>query len=210
MKRISAAVLAVLLAVTMTGAAGCTKRKSKASRATAGTTGDRNGPARPTASDPPGATCADTLANVGAATALAWRVNDAQGAPRDEDRSRPGQRRCYYETAPTASLPQVKMVVTYYRIDRRVDRTADDVRKKAAEFVKCTEPLKAPSAGVTLAVQCLEKQGNTLFNVNTLFSGPTGYVLVWISVSPSRQSSSLHPKAREIGRQSVVATYPLI
>jgi hypothetical protein len=193
--------------VSMAGAAGCAKRKSKSNRATAGTADRR---ASPTSSDPAGATCTDVRTGVGAATRMTWRADDAQATPRDEDRSKAGPRRCYFETSATPALPAVKLVVTFYRIDRRVDRTPDDVRRKAAEFVKCTEPLASPPNGVTLAVQCLEKPGTTTFNVNTLYSGPTGYVMIWVSMSPTRASTTLHTKAREIGRQAVGVTYDLI
>lgn len=209
----SVAVLAALMAVSLAGAAGCTKRRSKSGRSSSGAAGTRTDPTgraspSPTASDPAGATCADTLASVNAATRLTWTLDDDQAAPRDEDRAKAGPRRCYFETAATGTVPEVNMVVTYYRIDRRVDRTADDVKRKAAEYVKCTEPLASPPSGVTLSVQCLERQNSTLFNVNTLYSGPTGYVLVWVSMK--RSTTALHTRARELGRQTVGVTYELI
>jgi hypothetical protein len=209
----SVAVLAALMAVSMVGAAGCTKRKSKSGRSSSGAAGPRTDPTgrsspSPAASDPAGASCADTLASVNSATRLTWTLDDDKAASRDKDRAQAGSRHCYFETPAAGTVPEVNMAVTFYRIDRRVDRTADDVKRRAAEYVKCTEPLASPPSGVTLAVQCLEKQNSTLFNVNTLYSGPTGYVLVWVSMK--RSTTALHTRARELGRQTVGVTYDLI
>lgn len=216
MKRMSVAVLAILLAMSMAGMAGCSKkRKGKKGRTSAGATDTRTRPTStnrsspsPSASDPPGATCDEALAKVTRATGLAWRFNEAQSQAPDTTVNGRGPRRCSFQTTATAALPVVKMVVTFYRIDRRVDSTAQDVRKKASDYVKCAENRATTLSGVSLSVQCLEKQSNTLFNVNTLLSGDRGYALVWVSMSGA--STTLQTKAREIGGKAVDVSLGMI
>jgi hypothetical protein len=214
----SMVLLSALLAVSMAGVAGCTKRKSKAGRSTSGTSGDRPD-SRPTtarpspspsASDPAGATCAEVLATVVAATEVAWRFDDGQTQATDESTRKGGFRKCHFKASSTRTLPAAILVVTFYRIDRRNDSDPDRVRDLAAKNAECTERVVSPPPGTTLAVQCLQKHGGTLFNVHTTIAEPTGYVLAWTSMQPATASTALHTRARDISLRTAYAALGMI
>ncbi|GAA0906447.1 hypothetical protein Vau01_024410 [Virgisporangium aurantiacum] len=215
MKRFSTVLLAALVAVSLVGVAGCTKRKSKAGKSTSksrkrsdsdadSTTKPATTRPSPSAStnDPVGKACSEILDQVNTATGVTWRLDDSQSQATPDTMRKGGARKCHFEMSSTATLPAAIMGLTLYRIDRRSDRGPEDVREHAEKQAKCTEKLPSPPAQLTLAVQCLERHGGTLFDVQTTLSGPTGYVLIFVSMQPAKASTTLDTKARDIGRKS--------
>lgn len=212
MKRVFTVVLAALVALSMVGVTACTKRKPKKRRSTSDSSQDRT-PAttkptttRPSPSastnDPVGKACSEILDQVNTATGITWRLDDSQSQATPDTMRKGGARKCHFEMSSTATLPAAIMGLTLYRIDRRYDRGPEDVREHAEKQARCTEKLPSPPAQLTLAVQCLERHGGTLFDVQTTLSGPTGYVLIFVSMQPAKASATVDAKARDIGRKS--------
>lgn len=210
MKRVLTVVLAALVALSMVGIAGCTKRKSKSKKrhSTSDSAPVRNTPTparsspSPSANDPAGKACSEIMEQVKTATAMAWRLDDKQTQATADTTRKGGTRKCYFVVSGTATLPPALLVVTLYRIERRVDNGPDDVRANAEKRAGCTDKLPSPPAGTTLAIQCLERHGGTLFDVQTTLSGQRGYVLAFISMQPNRSSDAVETKARDIGRKT--------
>ena len=210
MKRVFTVVLAALVALSMVGVTACTKRKSKKRRSSSDSSQDRTPAttkpttARPSAStnDPVGKACSEILDQVNTATGITWRLDDSQTQATPDTMRKGGARKCHFEMSSTATLPAAIMGLTLYRIDRRNDRGPEDVRAHAEKQARCTEKLPSPPAQLTLAVQCLERHGGTLFDVQTTLSGSTGYVLIFVSMQPTKASTAVDTKARDIGRKA--------
>jgi hypothetical protein len=210
MKRVLTVVLAALLAVSLAGVAGCTKRKSKKPKRSSSDTSrngtDRTTPtatrtsASPTPVDRAGLACSEIMEQAKTATGVAWRFDEKQTQATADTTRKAGSRKCYYVSSSTTTVPAAFMVVLLYR--RLTDSSPEDVRAAAERRAECTEKLPTPPSGATLAVQCLERHSGTLFDVETTVSGQTGYVSVYVSMQPKAASTAVDSKARTISGQA--------
>jgi hypothetical protein len=207
MRRISVAALAILLTVSLVGAAGCDRDRSRSTGAGIGPATARPAPS-PSADDPEGGACPAVLGEVGEVTDLPWTMQDGFPQATADETDRPGARSCNFSVAATGTYPAAVMAVTFYRIDRSV-HTSEDVLEMAVEDAECTERLASPPAGVVLAVQCLQTVSK-VFNALTVLSVPRGYVHVWVGTNTATGTPALLARAREISRRTAEVALGLL
>jgi len=209
MKRVCATAMAVLMVLSVGTVSGCKGRKRGKNRSTShagapATTGPGRSAASPTrsAGQPAGKSCGELLAQVTSSTKLQWRLDDGATQATPESQRKPGARSCQFVVSGTSAFPPAMMAVHLYRPSPGVD-TPEKVRERAAKQAEnCAEKVSGP-AGATLAVQCLKKQGSTMFDVRTTYSGANGYVLALVSVQPtSAASATLQTRVRDVSRSA--------
>jgi hypothetical protein len=209
MKRVGATALAVLMVLSVGTVSGCKGRKRGKNRSTShagapATTGPGRNTASPSrsAAQAAGKGCGELLAQVTSATKMQWRLDDGATQATPESQRKPGSRSCQFVVSGTSAFPPAMMAVHLYRPSPDVD-TPEKVRDRAAKQAdNCAEKVSGP-AGASLSVQCLKKQGGTMFEVRTTYSGTNGYVLALVSVQPpSAASSTLQTRAREVSHSA--------